>query len=104
MSNAEIASSSTSIKDRAPVDVDPAILAVIKSASVPVAVPKNVRPPDELPGTLNPITGFRVLLDLLRRGVEAALDFAPCTATSTASRWAATPWWASGMPMPSTRS
>ncbi len=75
MSNAEVAASSTSNKDRAPVDVDPAILAVIKSASVPVAVPKNVRPPDELPGTLSPITGMRVLFDVLRRGTEAALDF-----------------------------
>lgn len=27
-----------------------------------------MRPPDELPGTLNPITGMRVLLDVLRRG------------------------------------
>ena len=42
MSNAEVAASSTSSKDRAPVDVDPAILAVIKSASVPVGWAKYV--------------------------------------------------------------
>jgi cytochrome P450 len=69
------ATSSPSNQERTPIDVDPAILAVIKSASAPVGVPKNVVPPASLPGTLSHWRGMRILLDIMRRGVEVSLDY-----------------------------
>lgn len=61
--------------ERPHVEVDPGILSVIKSASAPIGVPKNVVPPRSIPGSSNPLTGLRVLFDMMRRGIEAQLAY-----------------------------
>ena len=76
MTNTSISGSQvTNTKERTLVEVDPALLAVIKSAGAPVGVPKTVAVPREIPGTSSPITGMRVMFDIARRGVDAALDY-----------------------------
>lgn len=55
-------------------DVDRALLAVIKSAGAPAGVPKLVRPPGSLPGTLSPVAGALGVIDALRRGVAYSAD------------------------------
>jgi cytochrome P450 len=51
------------------VKVDPALLAVIKSAGAPRGMPKLPRPSSEIPGTLGLFEGFASVIGNLRRGV-----------------------------------
>jgi cytochrome P450 len=74
MSNAPAITEASS-KERAPIEVDPGILAIIKSPSVPLGVPKSVRPPDSVPGSLNAFAGALGLIDILRRGIDAIIDY-----------------------------
>jgi cytochrome P450 len=60
------------------IEVDPHILAVIKSPSAPVGVPKSVQPPSSLPGPSGPLAPFVAIVEILRRGVGFALE---CQAT-----------------------
>lgn len=53
----------------------PELLRIIQSASTPVAVPPDVPAPPTVPGPRGNVAGLRTLLDVMRRGVEASLDY-----------------------------
>lgn len=59
---------------RAPVEVDPALLAVIKSASSPSTGPKPPPLPASLPGIDGVLASFSVLFGSLRNGIAYATD------------------------------
>ncbi len=75
MTNTAVVEEVAARNERAPVEVDPAILAVIGNPNVPAAVPDSVAPPRTVPGSVSHIAGARVMLDVLRRGVDALLEY-----------------------------
>jgi cytochrome P450 len=57
---------------RRKIDVDPALLAVIESASAPARKPKAVTLPDDIPGWTSFLTGMREIVEFTRNGVARA--------------------------------
>ncbi len=70
----QAARSDDGARERNPVEIDPALLAKIKSASAPVGMPPLARAPATMPGTKGAFKNFLVLVDLLRGGLRSVLE------------------------------